>query len=101
VTGIHPATKVFQALRIAVNDELHALEEALPKAVTLLRPGGRLVVISFHSMEDRIVKFAFKAFAAKGWGTIITEKPIVPTEDEIIENPRARSAKLRVFEKTV
>lgn len=101
VTGIHPATKVFQALRIAVNDELHALEEALPKAVNLLQPGGRLVVISFHSMEDRIVKHAFKEFSAAGKGTIVTEKPVTPGEKEIAANPRARSAKLRVFEKTL
>lgn len=97
--GIHPATKVFQALRIAVNDELNILAEALPKAVTLLESGGRLAVISFHSLEDRIVKQTFLEFEKKGSGKIITKKPIVPTEEEIEENNRSRSSKLRVFEK--
>jgi 16S rRNA (cytosine1402-N4)-methyltransferase len=97
--GINPATKVFQALRIAVNDELNNLIEALPKAVGLLESGGRLAVISFHSLEDRIVKRSFLAFEEKGLGTIITKKPIVPTEEEIVANGRSRSSKLRVFEK--
>ena len=98
-TKVHPATRVFQALRIAVNDELHALSEALPKAVNLLESGGRLVVISFHSLEDRIVKRAFVTFEQEGLGKIITKKPIEATEDELGENRRSRSAKLRVFEK--
>lgn len=97
--GIHPATKVFQALRIAVNDELHSLQDALPKAVSVLAPGGRLAVISFHSLEDRIVKHAFLEFAEKGWGEVITKKPVIPGDKEIAENARARSAKLRVFKK--
>jgi 16S rRNA (cytosine1402-N4)-methyltransferase len=97
--GINPATKVFQALRIAVNDELHSLSEALPKAVALLEPGGRLAVISFHSLEDRIVKRALLDFEEKGLGKIITKKPIVPDAEEIENNNRARSSKLRVFEK--
>ncbi len=91
--------KVFQALRIVVNDELESLKEALPKAVGLLLEGGRLCVISFHSLEDRIVKKSFLEFERKGLGKIITEKPIVPSEEEIKQNPRARSAKLRIFEK--
>jgi 16S rRNA (cytosine1402-N4)-methyltransferase len=95
----HPATRVFQALRIAVNDELHSLEEVLPKAIGLLHPGGRLVVITFHSLEDRIVKHTFLAFTEKGLGTVVTKKPILPTEEEITANPRSRSAKMRVFEK--
>ncbi len=97
--GRNPATQVFQALRIAVNDELNSLIEALPKAVSLLESGGRLAIISFHSLEDRIVKRAFIDFEEKGLGTIITKKPIVPTEEEIAKNNRSRSSKLRVFEK--
>lgn len=97
--GVHPATKIFQALRIAVNDELHVLIEALPKAVDLLAPGGRLVVISFHSLEDRIVKRSFLQMAQEGKGVIVTKKPIIPTDEEIEHNPRSRSSKMRVFEK--
>ncbi|HET9947080.1 MAG TPA: 16S rRNA (cytosine(1402)-N(4))-methyltransferase RsmH [Patescibacteria group bacterium] len=96
---VHPATKVFQALRIAVNDELYVLEAALPQAVDLLKKNGRLVVITFHSLEDRIVKESFKKFQKEGLGKIITEKPIIPTDEEIEKNKRARSSKLRVFEK--
>lgn len=96
---VHPATKVFQALRIAVNDELHALESALPQAVNLLEPHGRLAVISFHSLEDRIVKLAFEAFEKKGLGEIITKKPIEPSLEEQEDNRRSRSSKLRIFEK--
>jgi len=98
--GIHPATKAFQALRIAVNDELNSIIEVLPKAVKLLMPGGRLTIISFHSLEDRIVKQLFIEFEGKELGTIITKKPIVPTEEEIEANNRSRSSKLRVFEKS-
>ncbi len=97
--GIHPATKVFQALRIAVNDELNSVREALPKAVELLEPGGRLAVISFHSLEDRIIKHAFLDFEEKGLGKIITKKPVIPTEEEVAGNSRSRSSKLRVFER--
>ena len=93
--------KVFQALRIAVNDELNSITEGLPKALRLLEPKGRLCVISFHSLEDRIIKRAFLEFEEKGFGKIITQKPIVPTEEEIAENKRARSAKLRIFEKLI
>jgi len=91
--------RVFQALRIAVNDELNAITEALPKALKLLERNGRLCVISFHSLEDRIVKKQFLEFEEKKLGRIITEKPIVPTKAEIGRNKRARSAKLRIFKK--
>ncbi|MBF8250328.1 MAG: Ribosomal small subunit methyltransferase [Candidatus Levybacteria bacterium] len=91
--------RVFQALRIVVNDELNALTQALPKAVELLEGNGRLCVISFHSLEDRIVKRQFLEFAERKMGKIITEKPIVPTSAEIERNKRAGSAKLRIFEK--
>ncbi len=97
---IHPATKVFQALRIAVNDELNSLKEALPKAFEVLSPGGRLVVISFHSLEDRIVKNYFRELEEKNLGKILTDKPIETSEEEYSQNPRARSGKLRAIEKT-
>lgn len=96
---IHPATKVFQALRIAVNDELNSLSDALPQALELLISGGRIAVITFHSLEDRIVKYIFKDFAQRGLGTIITDKPIEPSLSEQEGNRRSRSAKLRIFEK--
>lgn len=96
---VHPATKIFQALRIAVNDELNSLKEALPKAMELLKPGGRLVIISFHSLEDRIVKDTLKEFVEEHLGKNITEKPIIPGETELEENQRSRSSKLRIFEK--
>ncbi len=96
---IHPATKIFQALRIAVNDELNVLKKALPQAVGLLNQNGRLVIISFHSLEDGIVKRFFLEKEQEGILKIITEKPIEPGEEEIRENPRVRSAKLRVAEK--
>jgi len=94
----HPATRCFQALRIAVNDELNNLKKALPQALEILKPGGRLVVLSFHSLEDRIVKNFLKEKAEKGEIKILTKKPIRPTEAEIKENPRSRS-KLRAGEK--
>jgi 16S rRNA (cytosine1402-N4)-methyltransferase len=101
---IHPATRTFQALRIAVNRELESLEAALPQAAELLAPGGRLAVISFHSLEDRIVKLFFRAesgYGGAGQGrlAIITKKPIEATEQESRANPRARSAKLRIAER--
>lgn len=96
---IHPATRVFQALRIVVNDELNNLKEALPQAQDLLKPKGRLAIISFHSGEDRIVKQFFKDKENINQLRIITKKPIRPTLEEIKENPRSRSAKLRVAEK--
>ena len=94
----HPATKVFQALRIAVNDELNNLKSALPQAVELLNKEGRLVVISFHSLEDRIVKNYFKE-EGKQIIKIITKKPLTPTREEVNNNQRSRSAKLRAVEK--
>ena len=95
----NPATKTFQALRIAVNEELTALENGLEKGWKVLNPGGRFAVISFHSLEDRIVKNFFRDRAKGGEGRLITKKPITPTEEEVKANPRSRSAKLRVVEK--
>ena len=96
---LHPATKVFQALRIAVNDELNNLKAALPQAMALLNPGGRLTVISFHSGEDRIVKQFLRHQAKEGKLRLITKKPIRVSAEELSANPRSRSAKLRVGEK--
>jgi len=92
---IHFATKTFQALRIAVNNELENLKVALPQAIEVLEKGGRLVVISFHSLEDRIVKNFLKEKEREGKIKILTKKPIRPSKEEIIKNPRSRSAKLR------
>ena len=97
---IHPATKTFQALRIAVNDELTNLEKVLPDGVDLLKRGGRLCVISFHSLEDRIVKTAFQSWARReAKALILTPKPVMAGPEEVRENPRARSARLRVAER--
>jgi len=95
----HPATQFFQALRIAVNDELGSLREVLPAAEDVLAPKGRIAVISFHSLEDRIVKNFFRDEAKAGRLKILTKKPLVADEAERQENPRSRSAKLRVAEK--
>jgi len=118
--GIHPATRTFQALRIAVNGELQSIAEAIPAAVKALAPGGRLAVITFHSLEDRIVKWAFRQAAGmaptdeplpsycvpfdekmrgEAMVKILTRKPVVPKEEEEKENPRSRSAKLRIVER--
>jgi 16S rRNA (cytosine1402-N4)-methyltransferase len=97
---LHPATRTFQALRIAVNDELGSLEAALPQGARLLAPRGRFGVISFHSLEDRLVKRAFRQFAAEDGFRVATPKPIRPAEAELRVNPRARSAKLRVLERS-
>ena len=94
--GIHPATRVFQALRLAVNEELDVLREVIPQAAALLAPGGLLAIISFHSLEDRIVKYAFRE---EQGCEILTKKPIVPTEEEARKNRRSRSAKLRILRK--
>ena len=96
---IHPATRTFQALRVAVNNELENLEKLLVSAPELLRKNGRIAVISFHSLEDRLVKNNFKENEKQGVYRIITKKPIVPTREEIAENRRARSAKLRIAER--
>ncbi len=110
---IHPATKVFQAIRIEVNDEIKVIEEFLDLAIPKLNSGGRLVVISFHSLEDRVVKHKFKSFQNPctcppkypcrcgkiSLGDIISKKPIIPSDEEINSNPRSRSAKMRVFER--
>lgn len=97
--GTHPATRIFQALRMAVNDELNVLKSALTQSLTVLRPGGRLAVITFHSLEDRIVKEDFRQFEKEKRGVILTDKPMTPTAEEIQQNSRSRSGKLRGFEK--
>lgn len=96
---LHPATKTFQALRIAVNDEFGALRDGLSAALQALEEGGRIAVITFHSSEDRIVKNMLRDAAYEGRGHVVTRKPIVPSAAELARNPRARSAKLRVFER--
>jgi len=97
---IDPATRTFQALRMTVNDELGEIERFLDVAADCLRPGGRLVVIAFHSLEDRIVKHTFRALEKTGDGLrILTKRPAVPGDDEVTRNPRARSAKLRAIER--
>jgi 16S rRNA (cytosine1402-N4)-methyltransferase len=114
--GPHPAKRTFQAIRIEVNNELGILEKAINDSVNLLNANGRIAIITFHSLEDRIVKNAFKKLAdpcecppsfpqcvcgKKPQIKIITRKPIIPTNEEILNNPRSRSAKLRVAEKLV
>lgn len=94
---IHPATRVFQGLRIYVNQELENLKDVLPQAIEILAPGGRLAVISFHSLEDRIVKRFFQEKKKDGVAEILTKKPIIAGDEEIKINPRARSAKLRAI----
>ena len=96
---VHPATRVFQALRIAVNQELEELEKFLDGAPHWLEPGGRLVIISYHSLEDRPVKHRFLAWEKAGVMRRLTKKPLTPSADEVRQNPRARSAKLRLAEK--
>ena len=100
---VHPATRTFQAIRIAVNDELDLLERSLPLWVQLLKPGGRLVVISFHSLEDRIVKQVLQAASGNRYDAelqLLTKKPITEASHKLVHNPRARSAKLRAAVKT-
>jgi 16S rRNA (cytosine1402-N4)-methyltransferase len=97
---IHPATKTFQALRIAVNNEMEVLKEGLAKAFTYLNPGGRILVITFHSIEDRIVKHYFRELKDQGLAEILTKKPLTATDEELSENRRSRSAKLRIITKS-
>ena len=97
---IHPATRTFQALRIRVNDELGEIQSLLKSAESLMKPGGRVALISFHSLEDRLVKDAFNEAKKSGSFEILTKKPIVAKEQESLRNPRSRSAKMRVAEKT-
>ncbi len=96
---IHPATRTFQALRLAVNQELDCLNRALPLAREILRPGGRICLIAFHSLEDRIVKHTFRRWAGEEKVKILTRKPVRPREEEVRANPRSRSARLRAAEK--
>jgi 16S rRNA (cytosine1402-N4)-methyltransferase len=115
VTGGHPSKKTFQAIRIECNHELEVLKDSLDQMIDLLNPGGRICIITFHSLEDRIVKSAFRKnenpctcpsdFPICVCGNIskgksVSRKPILPTEEEMAENKRSKSAKLRVFEKT-
>lgn len=97
---LHPATKVFQALRIAVNSELDEIAQALAGALQVVSAGSKIVTIAFHESEDRIAKDAFRQWENAGKGTQLTKKPLIPSEEEITQNPRSRSAKLRVFEKS-
>jgi 16S rRNA (cytosine1402-N4)-methyltransferase len=97
---IHPATQTFQALRIAVNDELGTLERGIDAMFGCVSIGGRIAIVSFHSLEDRIVKRMFRRAQIDGRGVVRTPKPIIPNRAEIARNPRSRSAKLRVFERT-
>ena len=114
VTGGHPAKRTFQALRIELNRELEVLENSIDNMISLLKPGGRLCIITFHSLEDRIVKLNFKrnenpctcpsdfpmcVCGNISRGRVVTRKPILPTERELQENSRSKSAKLRVFER--
>jgi 16S rRNA (cytosine1402-N4)-methyltransferase len=96
---IHPATRTFQAIRIRVNDELGEIQSLLKSAGSLLKPGGRVVLISFHSLEDRLVKDAFREGAKAGVLEVLTKKPVVAKEQESLRNPRSRSAKMRAAQK--
>lgn len=98
-THLHPATKVFQALRMIVNSEVENIEEAFTHILELLQPKGRIITISFHEGEDRVVKHQFRDWAEANLGEVITQKPLSPSAQEIEENNRSRSAKMRVFQK--
>lgn len=97
--SINPSTKVFQALRIAVNDELNVLGKFIKDGFALLKPGGRMAIITFHSIEDRVVKHSFRELVEAQLGELVVKKPIIPAEEELKENPRSRSAKLRIITK--
>jgi 16S rRNA (cytosine1402-N4)-methyltransferase len=96
---VHPATRMFQALRIVVNDELGAIIEALPQILERTQNYGRICIISFHSLEDRIIKNTFREWEKLGKGIVLTDKPLTSSEEELTKNPRSRSAKLRIFER--
>ncbi|HPP14012.1 MAG TPA: 16S rRNA (cytosine(1402)-N(4))-methyltransferase RsmH [Acetomicrobium flavidum] len=98
--GKHPARKIFQALRIVVNDEINALKQGLTKSVDCVRSGGVIIVLSYHSLEDRLVKHTFKQWESDGRGRLYSKKPILPKPEEVERNPRSRSAKLRAFIKS-
>lgn len=95
----HPARKVFQALRIVVNGEMEALKKGLDDGITVISPGGVFIVVSYHSLEDRIVKWKFREWKEESIGTILTKKALLPSDDEVERNPKSRSAKLRAFTK--
>ncbi len=97
--GKHPARRIFQALRIFVNDELESLEKGIEGALAIVAEKGLIIIVSYHSLEDRIVKHTFKRWKQEGLGKIITKKPVVPSEEEIENNIKARSAKMRIFKK--
>jgi 16S rRNA (cytosine1402-N4)-methyltransferase len=97
--GKHPARRIFQALRIFVNDELESLEKGLEGAFVIVAEKGSIIIVSYHSLEDRIVKHTFKRWKMEGLGQIITKKPVVPSDEEIENNIKARSAKMRIFKK--
>src|SRR5256712_15288 len=97
---IHPATRTFMALRLAVNRELESLETFLGRALSVLAPGGRVVLLAFHSLEDRVVKRAFQAWKCSGEAVVLTRKVVRPSEEEVRANPRARSGRLRAAEKS-
>jgi 16S rRNA (cytosine1402-N4)-methyltransferase len=97
--AINPATKTFQALRIAVNEELKVLEDFIKDGFAVLKPGGVMAIITFHSIEDRVVKHGFRELVQAGVGELVNKKPITPSQEEVEDNPRARSAKLRVITK--
>jgi len=98
--GKHPARKIFQALRIAVNDEINALKQGLASSIDCVRSGGVIIALSYHSLEDRLVKHTFKQWESDGLGRLYSKKPILPKTEEVENNPRSRSAKLRAFIKS-
>ncbi|OGQ27015.1 MAG: 16S rRNA (cytosine(1402)-N(4))-methyltransferase [Deltaproteobacteria bacterium RIFCSPLOWO2_12_FULL_50_11] len=98
---IHPATRVFQALRISVNQEISALQSFLENCLRVVKRGGRIAIISYHSLEDRLVKQTFRRYAIQGNGKLVFKKPIIPTFEERQRNPHSRSAKLRIFERSL